>query len=82
MGLNLDFFSTNQLPGIDFATVHAYPDLWLAGSDEKVQLLFLRKWMKVCIKDAIEVLKKPILFAEFGKSYEDPGYFNQQIRLW
>ena len=30
--------------------------------------------MKAHIKDAIEVLKKPILFAEFGKSYKDPGY--------
>ncbi|XP_057842622.1 mannan endo-1,4-beta-mannosidase 1 isoform X1 [Cryptomeria japonica] len=69
-----DFITINQLPGIDFATVHAYPDSWLAGSDDKVQLLFLKKWMKVHIKDATKVLKKPILFAEFGKSYKDPGY--------
>ncbi|KAH9319973.1 hypothetical protein KI387_021742 [Taxus chinensis] len=69
-----DFISTNQLREIDFATVHSYPDAWLASSDEKAQLLFLKIWMKVHIEDANRVLKKPILFAEFGKSYKDPGY--------
>lgn len=23
-----DFISNNQIPGIDFATIHAYPDQW------------------------------------------------------
>ena len=23
-----DFITHNQIPGIDFATVHAYPDIW------------------------------------------------------
>jgi len=23
-----DFIANNQIPGIDFATVHAYPDQW------------------------------------------------------
>lgn len=23
-----DFFRDNQVPGIDFTTVHAYPDIW------------------------------------------------------
>ncbi|KAH9319974.1 hypothetical protein KI387_021743 [Taxus chinensis] len=72
--IGTDFITTNQLPGIDFATVHSYPDAWLASSDEKAQLLFLKRWMKVHIKDANRVLKKPILFSEFGKSYKDPGY--------
>lgn len=24
-----DFIANNQIPGIDFATVHSYPDQWL-----------------------------------------------------
>ena len=27
--LGTDFISDNQIEGIDFATVHVYPDLWL-----------------------------------------------------
>lgn len=27
-GVGTDFIANNQLPGIDFATIHAYPDQW------------------------------------------------------
>jgi len=33
-----DFIANNQIPGIDFATVHSYPDQWCA-----ISLLFLNK---------------------------------------
>src|SRR5688572_4346418 len=26
-----DFLANNRVPGVDFATVHAYPDQWLPG---------------------------------------------------
>ena len=29
--------------------------------------------MQTHIEDACRILKKPVLFAEFGKSYKDPG---------
>ena len=50
----------------------------LAGSDEDAQLSFLNKWMQIHLEDAERVLKKPILFSEFGKSYKDQGYSTAQ----
>lgn len=73
-----DFITNNQIPGIDFATVHAYPDSWLTGSDENAQISFLNKWMQIHFDDVERVLKKPLLFAEFGKSYKVPGYSTAQ----
>lgn len=26
--IGTDFIANNRIPGIDFATVHAYPDIW------------------------------------------------------
>lgn len=33
-----DFIANNMAPGIDFATVHSYPDQWMPGSDDSAQL--------------------------------------------
>nr|AGG82699.1 endo-1,4-beta-mannosidase [Morus alba var. multicaulis] len=63
-----DFIANNQIPGIDFATVHSYPDQWLSGSSSESQLAFLKTWLQEHIQDAQDVLHKPVLFAEFGKS--------------
>uniref|UniRef100_A0A803NN49 mannan endo-1,4-beta-mannosidase n=1 Tax=Cannabis sativa TaxID=3483 RepID=A0A803NN49_CANSA len=63
-----DFIANNQIPGIDFATVHSYPDQWLSGSNSQAQMAFLKTWLNDHISDAENVLHKPILFAEFGKS--------------
>lgn len=73
-----DFIANNKIPWIDFVTVHSYPDIWLAGSDENVQLSFLKKWIQIHLEDVETVLKKPVLFAEFGKSYKGPGYSTAQ----
>ncbi|KMS95293.1 hypothetical protein BVRB_009700 [Beta vulgaris subsp. vulgaris] len=35
-----NFITNNQVPSIDFATVHCYPDQWLSGSTGKAQLSF------------------------------------------
>jgi len=40
---------------------------------------FMASWMKTHINDAKYRLKKPVLFAEFGRSDRSPGY-NAQIR--
>ncbi|VFR03631.1 unnamed protein product [Cuscuta campestris] len=70
-----DFIRNNQIPGIDFATVHAYPDAWLGNkTSEEEQLSFLKAWIDVHFEDAKEILKKPILVAEFGKSSKDEGF--------
>ncbi|XP_031268970.1 mannan endo-1,4-beta-mannosidase 7-like [Pistacia vera] len=63
-----DFITNNQIPGIDFATVHSYPDQWLSGSSEESQLSFLNNWLNIHIQDAQNILQKPVILAEFGKS--------------
>jgi len=73
-----DFITNNQVTGIDFATVHSYPDIWLAGSNEEAQLSFLHNWIATHLEDGSRILKKPVLFAEFGKSSRDPGFNNGQ----
>ncbi|KAG0492860.1 hypothetical protein HPP92_006258 [Vanilla planifolia] len=73
-----DFISNNKIPGIDFATLHLYPDQWMPSSSDQSQLQFLGKWLEAHIQDAGKVLQKPLLLTEFGKSWKDPGYSNSQ----
>ncbi|KAF7844874.1 mannan endo-1,4-beta-mannosidase 4-like [Senna tora] len=69
-----DFISNNQVPEIDFATIHLYPDQWVPSADEAGQSAFVEKWVQAHIKDADKVLQKPILLSEFGKSSRSSGY--------
>ncbi|MQL84050.1 hypothetical protein Taro_016545 [Colocasia esculenta] len=69
-----DFISTNLISEVDFATIHAYPDIWLSGQTDGSQDSFVQRWMWSHWQDAMKVLKKPLVFAEFGKSKKDPGY--------
>lgn len=69
-----DFISNNQIPGLDFATIHSYPDIWLAGSDDQTQISFVKSWIENHLEDGSTILKKPVLFVEFGKSSKDPGF--------
>ncbi|XP_009602297.1 mannan endo-1,4-beta-mannosidase 7 [Nicotiana tabacum] len=73
-----DFIANNQIPEIDFATVHSYPDQWLTGQDGEAQLNFLNDWLNVHIQDAQSILKKPLIFAEFGKTYKGAGFTAEQ----
>ncbi|CAN1835574.1 Mannan endo-1,4-beta-mannosidase 7 [Linum perenne] len=41
-----DFIANNEIPEIDFATVHAYPDQWLTNSDDRSQQEFLNHWLE------------------------------------
>ncbi|URD92645.1 Mannan endo-1,4-beta-mannosidase [Musa troglodytarum] len=66
--LGTDFISNSQVEGIDFATIHAYPDMWMPGSTEQTQLAFLQSWIQSHVEDADAVLRKPLLISEFGKS--------------
>lgn len=72
--IGTDFISNNRIPGIDFATVHSYPDQWLTSSNDQNQLSFLNNWLATHIHDAQYVLGKPLLITEFGKSWKDPNY--------
>ncbi|XP_015933855.1 mannan endo-1,4-beta-mannosidase 7 [Arachis duranensis] len=68
-----DFIANNQIPAIDFATVHAYPDQWLSSSSYEDQMSFLGKWLNEHIQDAQNTLHKPILVGEFGVSTKSFG---------
>ncbi|XP_022949987.1 mannan endo-1,4-beta-mannosidase 7-like [Cucurbita moschata] len=72
--IGTDFIANNRVPGIDFATLHSYPDQWLSSSNEQYQLSFLNNWISAHIQDAENILHKPILLAEFGKSWKVPGF--------
>ncbi|KAK9228085.1 hypothetical protein WN944_021033 [Citrus x changshan-huyou] len=78
LDIGTDFIANNLIPGIDFATVHSYPDQWLSSSNDRDQLSFLNNWLDTHIQDAQHILRKPILLAEFGKSRKDPGYSTYQ----
>ncbi|OIV89796.1 hypothetical protein TanjilG_12109 [Lupinus angustifolius] len=68
-----DFIANNQIPAIDFATIHSYPDQWLTSSSYEEQITFLGKWLNEHIQDAQNILHKPLLFAEFGISTKNLG---------
>ncbi|XP_074272757.1 mannan endo-1,4-beta-mannosidase 4-like [Silene latifolia] len=69
-----DFIANNQVPAIDFVTVHSYPDQWLQNASGSAQLTFLQQWVNQHIEDSQNILQKPVIFAEFGKSYKVQGY--------
>ncbi|MED6109868.1 hypothetical protein PIB30_037526 [Stylosanthes scabra] len=69
-----DFISTNQVPQVDFATIHLYPDEWMAGSNEVAKGEFVEKWIEAHIEDTKKILGKPIVVGEFGKSSKSAGY--------
>lgn len=50
----------------------------MANSNDDAQLSFLSNWLDAHIQDAQDVLRKPLLITEFGKSLKDPGYNNNQ----
>ncbi|KAK7269508.1 hypothetical protein RIF29_22239 [Crotalaria pallida] len=69
-----DFISNNQVSEIDFGTIHLYPDQWISSSDEAVQDAFVDSWVQAHIQDSNDVIGKPILVSEFGKSSKLPEY--------
>lgn len=46
----------------------------LSSAGDPAQLSFLNNWIDTHLQDAQNILRKPLLFAEFGKSWKDPGY--------
>ncbi|XP_068639289.1 mannan endo-1,4-beta-mannosidase 5-like [Aristolochia californica] len=69
-----DFIKSNLLQEIDFTTIHAYPDIWLSGQSDESQLEFMQRWMMSHSTDSRTLIKKPLVFTEFGKSKKDPGF--------
>ncbi|MBI4587156.1 MAG: cellulase family glycosylhydrolase [Planctomycetes bacterium] len=57
----VDFIGGHSSPAIDFASFHAYPDLWGLSEEPAVQ------WVRDHLADARNLLGKPVLLGEFGK---------------
>ncbi|KAJ4790408.1 hypothetical protein LUZ62_041654 [Rhynchospora pubera] len=72
--IGTDYIRTNLIKEIDFATIHAYPDLWLSGKSEEFQKGFVQQWTWNHLRAAKKILQKPLVFTEFGKSRKDPGF--------
>ncbi|CAI9102627.1 OLC1v1000924C1 [Oldenlandia corymbosa var. corymbosa] len=68
-----DFIANNNIPHVDFTTIHLYPDQW-TNSDEAAQAQFVERWIKAHIEDSASVLGKPLMLTEFGKSSRSSGY--------
>ncbi|XP_057972942.1 mannan endo-1,4-beta-mannosidase 5-like [Malania oleifera] len=69
-----DFITNNQIKEIDFTSIHAYPDAWLSGQNQTSQMAFVQRWMTSHSADSKTILKKPLVFAEFGKSKKVADY--------
>ncbi|KAI4332407.1 hypothetical protein L6164_017317 [Bauhinia variegata] len=72
-----DFITNNLIKEIDYTTIHAYADIWLKGEGDKTKEIFMERWFINHWNDSRTVLKKPLVFGEFGKSKKDPGYTTQ-----
>ncbi|KAL9244501.1 hypothetical protein vseg_018272 [Gypsophila vaccaria] len=71
--LGTDFIRNSEIPSIDFASFHMYPDKWVLNSlDEKLE--FAKKWVSSHIEDGENQLKKPVLLSEFGMSSHTKGF--------
>uniref|UniRef100_A0A7N0U3B5 mannan endo-1,4-beta-mannosidase n=1 Tax=Kalanchoe fedtschenkoi TaxID=63787 RepID=A0A7N0U3B5_KALFE len=69
-----DFIRNHQVLGVDYASVHMYPDSWVSQTVSAVQYSFVKKWMQSHIVDAEKILEMPVVFGEFGISSHDQGY--------
>ncbi|KAE8681671.1 Mannan endo-1,4-beta-mannosidase 1 [Hibiscus syriacus] len=74
--IGTDFILNNQIPEVDFATIHIYPEQWLPSTNmsEEAQLGFVDKWIEAHAVDCNYVVKKPVVIGEFGMSFKLPGY--------
>ncbi|MCO5561257.1 hypothetical protein L7F22_014878 [Adiantum nelumboides] len=81
--LGTDFIRNHQVMGIDYATIHAYPDSWLGWNvniDDRIA--FMRKWVAAHVTDCSSSsngkdggkLNMPVIVAEMGLSQWSGGF--------
>ncbi|RLM98953.1 putative mannan endo-1,4-beta-mannosidase 5 [Panicum miliaceum] len=75
-----DFIRNHRVLGVDFASVHIYPDTWMSGASVEAQLKFAQSWMQAHIADAEGALGMPVVFTEFGVSTKARSAFNATSR--
>uniref|UniRef100_A0ACD5WCB8 Uncharacterized protein n=1 Tax=Avena sativa TaxID=4498 RepID=A0ACD5WCB8_AVESA len=62
-----NYIATHRAPGIDFATIHLYPDVWLWGTTADQRARFFRNWTASHVRDTDAHLGVPLLVTEYGK---------------
>ncbi|KAF6173491.1 hypothetical protein GIB67_022019 [Kingdonia uniflora] len=72
--LGTDFIHNSKISNIDFASVHIYPDHWFEGQKLEDKLQYVKKWVVSHIDDSDKILKKPVMFTEFGFSNKNKNY--------
>ncbi|KAI4378322.1 hypothetical protein MLD38_015813 [Melastoma candidum] len=72
--LGSDFIRNSELPSIDFASAHIYPDHWFHEEGFEEKMKFVKLWTKSHIDDGDTELGKPILFTEMGYSNLNKDY--------
>ncbi|KAH9609603.1 hypothetical protein KSS87_014075 [Heliosperma pusillum] len=78
--LGTDFIQNSAIEGIDFASVHLYPDSWMPLANDTEKMNFVSKWMDSHISDAENILKKPVVFTEVGcrTDVKGQGIYNRK----
>jgi len=71
-----DFIANHQVEGIDFATVHLYPDQWGISYSQSLS------WYKRHIDDARDILHMPLLLEEFGLQVKGSGSRAERDKLY
>ncbi|KAL6894388.1 hypothetical protein ACP4OV_008486 [Aristida adscensionis] len=62
-----NYVATHRAAGVDFATIHLYPDVWLWGKDAGEQAAFFRNWTASHARSTELYVGKPLLVTEYGK---------------
>ncbi|GJN22793.1 hypothetical protein PR202_gb10392 [Eleusine coracana subsp. coracana] len=62
-----NYIDTHRAQGVDLATIHLYPDLWLWGATPAQQAAFFRNWTAAHARDTQRYLRMPLLVTEYGK---------------
>lgn len=73
-----DFVRNSNLPNIDFASAHIYPDHWFHELEFEESVKFVSKWVHSHIEDGDRELKRPVMFTEFGYSNQNPNFHPSQ----
>ena len=61
-----DFVRNHQLPAVDVAVIHVWPDQWLGCCTAHCLRPFLTAWLDSHMEAATQVVGKPMLVEEFG----------------
>ncbi|KAM7270967.1 hypothetical protein ACFE04_030181 [Oxalis oulophora] len=72
--LGSDFVRNNNVPNVDFASVHIYPDHWFKNINFEAEQKYFAKWIVSHIEDGDKELNKPVMFTEYGLSNLNKDY--------